>query len=174
MPHLLSPIARPIAGWRPRLHLYFGDHRRYYQCLLRPGPDWGPGPYYIEPDPPPGPSNRLLLCLGHGRSSLPGQSLYRKRQLPRQSDLRRPIFGRVTLSNLISFIMFVGLGLLLIFLSLTGRLSMSGAEEATSRAIQSAAANFTALVGKVPGLDLVFSLLAAFLLYKFIKAATRK
>ncbi|MEK7064547.1 MAG: cytochrome c biogenesis protein CcdA [Patescibacteria group bacterium] len=88
--------------------------------------------------------------------------------------LRRPIFGRVTLSNLISFIMFVGLGLLLIFLSLTGRLSMSGAEEATSRAIQSAAANFTALVGKVPGLDLVFSLLAAFLLYKFIKAATRK
>lgn len=88
--------------------------------------------------------------------------------------LRRPIFGRVTLSNLVSFVMFVGLGLLLIFLSLTGRLSMTDAEEASSRAIQSAATNFTALVGKVPGLDLVFSLLAAFLLYKFIKIATRK
>lgn len=88
--------------------------------------------------------------------------------------LRRPIFGRVTLSNLVSFVMFVGLGLLLIFLSMSGRLSMTGAEEASSRAIQSAAINFTTLVGKVPGLDLVFSLLAAYLLYKFIKAATRK
>ncbi len=90
--------------------------------------------------------------------------------------LRRPLFtgklfGKtypVTLSSLVSFIMFVGLGLLLIFLSLTGRLSMSGAEEATSRAIQSAATNFTIWVGRIPGLDLLFSLLAAFLLYKFI------
>jgi len=88
--------------------------------------------------------------------------------------LRRPLFSTVTLSNLISFVMFVGLGLLLIFLSLTGRLSMTGAEEATARAIQSAAANFTTLVSKVPGLDLVFSLLAAFLLYKFIAKAFRQ
>ena len=95
--------------------------------------------------------------------------------------LRRPLFTTrfgakaypVTLSNLISFVMFVGLGLLLIFLSLTGRLSMTGAEEATSRAIQSAAANFTIWVSRVPGLDLIFSLLAAFLLYKFIAKAFR-
>jgi len=96
--------------------------------------------------------------------------------------LRRPLFigkffgktYQVTLSSLVSFIMFVGLGLLLIFLSLTGRLSMSGAEEATGRAIQSAAANFTIWVSRVPGLDLLFSLLAAFLLYKFITKAFRQ
>lgn len=81
---------------------------------------------------------------------------------------RRPIFGRVTLSNLISFIMFVSLGLLLIFLSLTGRLSMSGAEEASTRFIQQAALRFTEIAGKIPGLDIIFTVAAAFLFYKFI------
>lgn len=87
---------------------------------------------------------------------------------------RRPIFGKVTLSNLVSFIMFAGLGLLLIFLSLTGKLSMSGAEEATSRAIQSAAISFTKVVEKIPGLDFLFAILASYLLYRFIKVATKK
>lgn len=82
--------------------------------------------------------------------------------------LRRPLFGRATLSNLISFIMFVGLGLLLIFLSLTGRLSMSGAEEATAKYIQNAALTFTQATEKIPGLDLIFTLVASFLFYKFI------
>lgn len=89
---------------------------------------------------------------------------------------RRPLFvaklaGRdypVTLSSLISFIMFVGLGLLLIFLSLTGQLSMSGAEAATSRSIQQAALRFTEITEKIPGLDIAFTLLAAFLFYKFV------
>lgn len=75
----------------------------------------------------------------------------------------------VTLSNLISFLMFVGLGLLLIFLSLTGRLSMAGAEEATARNIQNAALSFTRLTEKIPGLDLLFTLIAAFILYRFFK-----
>lgn len=82
--------------------------------------------------------------------------------------LRRPLFGRATLSNLISFIMFVGLGLLLIFLSLTGRLSMSGAEEATAKYIQNAALTFTQATEKIPGLDLIFTLVASSLFYKFI------
>lgn len=74
----------------------------------------------------------------------------------------------VTLSNLISFIMFTGLGLLLIFLSLTGRLSMSAAETASTRAIQMAALSFTRFAEKIPGLDIIFTLLAAFLFYKFM------
>lgn len=90
--------------------------------------------------------------------------------------LRRPLFtgkffGKtypVTLSSLVSFIMFVGLGLLLIFLSLTGRLSMSGAEEATAKYIQNAALTFTRATEKIPGLDLIFTLVASFLFYKFI------
>jgi len=75
----------------------------------------------------------------------------------------------VTLSNLVSFIMFVGLGLLLIFLSLTGRLSMEGTEEKATRLIQTAALKFTEITQKVPGLDLIFALLAAFLFFRFIK-----
>lgn len=90
--------------------------------------------------------------------------------------LRRPLFtgkffGKtypVTLSGLVSFIMFVGLGFLLIFLSLTGRLSMSGAEEATAKYIQNAALAFTRVTEKIPGLDLIFTLVASFLFYKFI------
>lgn len=90
--------------------------------------------------------------------------------------LRRPLFtgkffGKtypVTLSSLVSFIMFVGLGLLLIFLSLTGRLSMSGVEEATAKYIQNAALTFTQATEKIPGLDLIFTLVASFLFYKFI------
>ncbi len=80
-------------------------------------------------------------------------------------------FGKiypVTLSSLVSFIMFVGLGLLLIFLSLTGRLSMSGAEEATVKYIQNAALTFTRMTEKIPGLDPIFTLVASFLFYKFI------
>ncbi len=82
---------------------------------------------------------------------------------------RRPLWGRLTLSNLVSFIMFTSLGFLLIFLSLTGRLSMRGAEEATARSIQNTALAFTKITNQIPGLDIVFTLLAALLLYKFIK-----
>lgn len=82
---------------------------------------------------------------------------------------RRPIWGRITLSSLVSFILFTGLGFLLIFLSLTGRLSMSGAEQTTARSIQNAALSFTKLTAQIPGLDIIFTLIAAYLLYKFIK-----
>jgi len=74
----------------------------------------------------------------------------------------------VTLSNLISFIMFVGLGILLIILSLTGRLAMTGAEESATRAIQNTAMSLTNFADRIPGIDAVFALLAAFLFYKLI------
>lgn len=107
--------------------------------------------------------------------------------IDRGNFLANPIFRRslfsakfagktypVTLSNLVSFLLFVGLGLLLIFLSLTGRLAMSGAEEVTARSIQNAAVSFTKLTEKIPGLDILFTLLAAFLLYQFFRYFFKK
>lgn len=98
--------------------------------------------------------------------------------------LGKPIFRRtlktlklggrefpLTLSSLVSFVMFTGFGVGLIWLALTGRLSMTGAEETATRAIQDTAMNLTLIAEKIPGLDFIFTLLATVLLYLFIKAA---
>lgn len=98
--------------------------------------------------------------------------------------LGKPIFRRtlkilklggkefpLTLSSLVSFIMFTGFGISLIWLAQTGRLSMTGAEETATRAIQNTAFALTTMAEKIPGLDFIFTLLATVLLYLFLKKA---
>lgn len=75
----------------------------------------------------------------------------------------------ITVSNMVSFVMFVGMGLLTIFLSLSGKLSMNRSEESVTQAIQNVAVSVTTFVQKIPGLDLIFVVIAFFLLYAFIK-----
>lgn len=75
----------------------------------------------------------------------------------------------ITVSNLISFVMFVGIGLLTIFLSLSGKLAMNRSEESVTQTIQNVAVSVTTFVQKIPGLDIVFVLVAFLLLYKFLK-----
>lgn len=102
--------------------------------------------------------------------------------IDKRNLLERPIFRRpfreitflgkthmVTVSNLISFIIFVGMGILIIFLSLSGSLAMNRGEESATELIQSVAISTTAFVQKIPGLEVIFTLVALFLLYKFIK-----
>lgn len=82
------------------------------------------------------------------------------------------LFGKIhmiTYSNLISFVMFTGIGIVIIFLSLSGKLAMNRSEQSVTETIQSVAVSVTSFVQKIPGLDLIFSILAFFLLYKFIK-----
>jgi len=74
----------------------------------------------------------------------------------------------ITVSNLVSFVMFVGIGLFTIFLSLAGKLAMERSEEGVTDMIQSVALAVSAFVQKIPGLDLLFVAVALFLLYKFI------
>ena len=74
----------------------------------------------------------------------------------------------ITVSNLVSFVMFVGIGLFTIFLSLAGKLAMERSEEGVTDMIQSVALSVSAFVQKIPGLDLLFVAVALFLLYKFI------
>jgi len=74
----------------------------------------------------------------------------------------------VTFSNLISFIMFVGIGLITVFLSLSGKLAMERSEASVTQLIQSVAISTTTFVQKIPGLDIIFLLVALWLLYKFL------
>jgi len=102
--------------------------------------------------------------------------------IDKRNLLEKPIFRRpfrevtflgkphmITISNLISFIMFAGMGVLIIFLALSGKLAMNRSEESVTQMIQSVAVSVTSFVQKIPGLDLVFLLLSGFLLYTFIK-----
>lgn len=107
--------------------------------------------------------------------------------IDKRNFLEKPIFRRpirevsflgknhmITISNLVSFAMFVGIGILTIFLSLSGKLAMNRSEESVTQAIQNVAVSVTVFVQKIPGLDVVFVLLALWLLYKFVKYIHQK
>lgn len=102
--------------------------------------------------------------------------------IDKRNLLEKPIFRRpfrevtfmgkahmITVSNLISFILFSGMGVLIIFLALSGKLAMNRSEESVTQLIQSVAISVTSFVQKIPGFDVVFTLVSLWLLYKFIK-----
>ncbi len=102
--------------------------------------------------------------------------------IDKRNVLEKPVFRRpvrevvfmgqshmITVSNLISFIMFAGIGIITIFLSLSGKLAMNRNEAGVTQAIQSVAISVTSFVRQIPGLDIVFVLVAFWLLYKFIQ-----
>ncbi|NCN58379.1 hypothetical protein COW99_00940 [Candidatus Roizmanbacteria bacterium CG22_combo_CG10-13_8_21_14_all_38_20] len=105
-----------------------------------------------------------------------------KRNILESPILRKPFrevsfMGKVhmiTVSNLVSFVMFVGIGLLTIFLSLSGKLAMERSEEGVTDMIQSVALFVTSVVQRIPGLDIVFVVVAIWLLYKFIRYMGKK
>ena len=105
-----------------------------------------------------------------------------KRNILESPILRKPFrevsfMGKVhmiTVSNLVSFVMFVGIGLLTIFLSLSGKLAMERSEEGVTDMIQSVALFVTSVVQRIPGLDIVFVMVAIWLLYKFIRYMGKK
>lgn len=107
--------------------------------------------------------------------------------IDKRNLLEKPIFRKpfrkvtymgkthlITVSNLISFIMFTGMGILIIFLALSGKLAMNRNEESMTEMIQNIAFLITSVVQKIPGLDSVFLLLSGFLLYKLIKYIVSK
>jgi len=75
----------------------------------------------------------------------------------------------ITVSNLISFIMFTGMGVLIIFLALSGKLAMNRSEESVTEIIQSVAISVTSFVQKIPSLDIIFALITLWLFYKFFR-----
>ena len=102
--------------------------------------------------------------------------------IDKRNLLEKPIFRKsfrevtfmgeihmITVSNLVSFILFAGIGILTIYLSLSGKLAMERSEESVTQTIQNVAISVTSFVQKIPGLDIMFVLLAFWLLYKFFK-----
>lgn len=80
----------------------------------------------------------------------------------------------IMISELVSFVMFAGIGLLTIFLSLSGKLAMSRNEEGVTQLIQKVAVSITSLVRNIPGLDVIFALTAFWLFYKFLSYLNRE
>lgn len=75
----------------------------------------------------------------------------------------------ILITNVVSFAMFTLIGLTTIFLTLSGKLSMGSSEDSMAKFIQKVAHEVTVLVQKIPLLDLVFLVLAGYLLYKLYK-----
>ena len=107
--------------------------------------------------------------------------------IDKRNLLEKPIFRRpfrevtfmgkthlITVSNLISFILFAGMGILIIFLTLSGKLAMNRSEESVTELIQSVAISVTSFVQKIPWLDIVFALLALWMIYKLIQYLKRQ
>lgn len=101
--------------------------------------------------------------------------------IDKRNILEKPVFRKpfkeimflgktrmISISNLISFIMFAGIGILTIFLSLSGKLAMKRGEESITETIQSVAISVTSFVQKIPGLDVIFFLAAFYLLFRFM------
>jgi len=86
------------------------------------------------------------------------------------------VFGRhyiIFVSNIIATIIFLITGLLMLWLNAAGRLGMSTAEVAVAKSINTVALNVTDAVGAIPGIDIIFTVVGAFLLYKFVQRVFR-
>jgi len=100
-----------------------------------------------------------------------------KRNLLEKPIFRKPIreikIGKktrmITVSNLVSFSIFVSLGLLTIYLSLSGKLSMEQSEEGVTNKIKEVSGIITEFARNIPGLDILFLIISFYLLYKFVK-----
>lgn len=82
------------------------------------------------------------------------------------------IFGRtqvILMSNFISFLMFTGIGIMIVFLSLSGQLAMSRSEQSMTELIQNVALNLSDVIIKIPFVDAVFVIVAGYLLFLFLR-----
>lgn len=105
-----------------------------------------------------------------------------KRNLLEKPLFRRPVrevtfagkIHMVTVSNIVSFVMFSAIGLTIIFLSLSGKLSMEQENDGVTRLIQSVATSVTAFVQNIPGLDILFVGIASVFLFRLFKYIRKK
>jgi len=77
----------------------------------------------------------------------------------------------VLVISLVAAVIFVGVGILTIVLTLTGRLGMSMGNSAVIKSVNEVAFRVTEVTGWIPGLDVVFVVVGLFLLYRLVKRA---
>ena len=131
-------------------------------------------------------SPSILFALGVGMAYVLGMvtPLYiASFFIQKKNILENPIFKKrvmtvsiagniypIFVSNIIACVVFVTTGFLMIGLTLTGNLSMEMGEVAVTKQINQVALTVTEFVRSIPGLDIVFILLAIYGLYRLIKA----
>lgn len=80
----------------------------------------------------------------------------------------------VLVTSLVAAVIFGGVGILTIVLTLTGQLGMSMGNSAVVKSINEVAFRVTEVTGWIPGLDVVFVAAGLFLLYRLVKRANRR
>ena len=76
----------------------------------------------------------------------------------------------VFVTNLVAAVIFIGVGVLTVVLTLTGSLSMSMGETSVIKTINEVAFKITELTDRIPGLDAIFAAAGLYLLYRLVKA----
>ncbi|HCR81486.1 MAG: Cytochrome c biogenesis protein transmembrane region [Candidatus Pacebacteria bacterium GW2011_GWB1_47_8] len=82
------------------------------------------------------------------------------------------LFGKtyfIFVANIIATAIFLITGTLMLYLNSIGRLGMSATEAAVAKSINNVAWSLTDTLSTIPGIDLIFTFLGAFLLYKFVQ-----
>lgn len=100
----------------------------------------------------------------------------------RTNILAKPVFKKVVatlhiagrtypifVSNIIAAVIFAFTGLVMLWLTFTGRLGMTMAESAVTKSINDVALRITGIVGRIPGIDIAFAALGIYLLYLFVR-----
>lgn len=81
-----------------------------------------------------------------------------------------PIF----VSNIIGSIIFILTGLFMIYLSSMGKLGMTVAESRVTKSINTIAIKITQITSGLPGLNIIFAVVALYLIYKFVKMVAKE
>ena len=79
----------------------------------------------------------------------------------------------VFVTNVGAAVIFIGVGVLTVILTLTGRLGMSMGEMEIIKKINGVAFRVSEMTGRVPGLDVIFVLVGLCLLYRLVKSANK-
>ncbi len=129
-------------------------------------------------------SPTILQALGVGASYVLGMvtplylaSLFiHKRNILEKPILRKKVtqltiahkIYPIFVSNIVASAIFAITGILMLYLTSLGKLGMNLAESQITKSINNLAFNLSTIIGKIPGLDILFILIGIFLLYKFV------
>ena len=75
---------------------------------------------------------------------------------------------QLSMSNAVSFALFFLIGMITIMLTISGKLAMNKAEDGITQKIQDVALSISKIVKTIPGLDVVFFIIASYLFIRFL------
>ncbi len=95
-------------------------------------------------------------------------SIFLEGKVNKLTALRKPVFGKIILSNLIASLVFLITGITILYLSFTGRLSSSGMDSFT-KLIQNAGGYVNNMMGNNLLVNILFLILVGYFIYWVVK-----